>query len=394
MNILIVSAVFKPEPVVSAKLSYDLAIALNKSKDIVVLSPFPTRPFGFKFNNTSPIDEFKHVQLKTYTCPESKFFGRLRETYSFGKETSKFICKNHKSINKIYLNTWPLFAQYFTIRAAKKYKIPIIVHIQDIYPESLTNKIPIIGFILYFLLLPIDKFVLRNSNHIIAISKKMKYYLSRTRKVKMDKISVVKNWQDENDFVLFNKNNDLKTIQNFTFMYLGNIGPVAGVDLLIDAFVKSKLTDCKLVIAGSGSMKKILEDKVNSSKFDNIKFLSVPDGKVQETQSIADVMMLPMKKGAASSSIPSKLPAYLFSKKPVIACVDENSDSALAIKESNCGWVLQPENLKQLIKCMIEVSKTSRLELQVKGSQGYKYAIQNFSKKNNLKKLKKIIESI
>ena len=134
--------------------------------------------------------------------------------------------------------------------------------------------------------------------------------------------------------------------------------------------------------------------KVISSKFDNIKFLSVPDGKVQETQSIADVMMLPMKKGAASSSIPSKLPAYLFSKKPVIACVDENSDSALAIKESNCGWVLQPENLKQLIKCMIEVSKTSRLELQVKGSQGYKYAIQNFSKKNNLKKLKKIIESI
>lgn len=394
MKTLIVSAVFLPEPVVSAKLSCDLASALSESKEVVVLSPEPTRPFGFKFEEIPFFEKFKHVVLKTYTCPESNLFGRLRETYSFGKETYKYICKNHKSISQIYSNTWPLLAQYYTVKAAKKYNIPIVIHVQDIYPESLTNKIPYIGFILRFLLFPIDRFVFKNTNHIIAISNKMKHYLARTRNVKLDKISVVANWQDENDFILFNENKELKKTKNFTFMYLGNIGPIAGVDLLIEAFVKSKLRECKLIIAGSGSMKQTLQDKVSFSHFENIKFLSVPNGKVQETQSIADVMLLPMKKGAAASSIPSKLPAYMFSKKPVIGCVDEGSDTALAIKESKCGWVLQPESIEQLTKCMIAVSKKSSLDLQEKGYLGYKYAIQNFSKKNNLQRLKKIIESI
>ena len=43
---------------------------------------------------------------------------------------------------------------------------------------------------------------------------------------------------------------------------------------------------------------------------------------------------------------------------------------------------------------MTVVSKKSSLDLQEKGNLGYKYAIQNFSKKNNLQRLKKIIESI
>ena len=49
-KILIISCVFPPEPVVSAQMSLDIAEALSKNNDVTVISPRPTRPMDFKFD--------------------------------------------------------------------------------------------------------------------------------------------------------------------------------------------------------------------------------------------------------------------------------------------------------------------------------------------------------
>lgn len=393
-SILIVSAVFPPEPVVSAKLSHDLSEALSVSGKVMIAAPKPSRPYGFEFTSQPILNENSQLfYLESFICPESKIMGRLKEAYSFGKATFKFICQNHADIDRIYSNTWPLFAQYLTVRAAKKFNIPITIHVQDIYPESLSNKFPVLGKVIDAILIPVDRYVFKHANNIIAISEKMKGYLIRTRKVSQARISVVSNWQDEADFDKFNSsNNPVKQEYSlFTFMYLGNIGPVAGVDLLIDAFVKAGIADSRLVLAGAGSVKNQMKKRAEMYPDINIEFWDVPDGKVQAVQYQADVMLLPMKKGAASSSIPSKLPAYMFSKRPIIACVDEGSDTAIAIDSSNCGWRLPPENVNELCNKMIELSKMNKQLLYKMGEMGYNYAIENFSKKNNLSKLIKVI---
>lgn len=225
----------------------------------------------------------------------------------------------------------------------------------------------------------------------------MRDYLSKTRVISINKILVVKNWQDEDAFINYHisKNSKSSTDQNlFTFMYMGNIGPVAGVDLLIEAFCNANLDKCKLVIAGSGSKKEELENMVFSRNLKRIQFLSVADGKVPEIQGAADVMLLPIKKGAASISIPSKLPAYMFSKKPIIASVDLDSDSARVINEAKTGWVIEPENKDMLKDVMKEVSLTTKSELELRGENGFKYAMKNLSKKNNLKLIVNLISKI
>lgn len=387
-KILLISAVFPPEPIVSASLSKDIASELSKKNKVTVICPNPTRPHSFIFEKEIDDKDYKVVRLNSYTCSESKIMGRLRESYSFGKHCSKYIAENKDTIDVIYANTWPLFAQYFAVKAAKKYNIPITIHVQDVYPESLANKLPALNPLFIFFLLPIDKYVLGNATNIIAISNKMKNYLVSSRKIESGKIQVVQNWQDEEAFI----NYDLSAGQNqsskntLTFMYLGNIGPVAGIDFLIDAFVKADLKNGRLVIAGSGSKKKSLEDKVHLLGLNTIEFWPVPEGKVPEIQAQADVMLLPIKKGAASSSIPSKLPAYMFSKGPIIASVDLNSDTARVIKDAKCGWVLPPENTLDLLEMMQKVSSTSKDELIKMGENGFSYAKENLSKKNNLAK--------
>ena len=395
-SVLIISATFPPEPIVSAQISYALADELSGSNNVTVICPKPTRPAGFNFERGAQKYQFQKIVLDSYTYPESCLLGRLRETYSFGKACKNYIENNHQDIDIIYMNAWPLLGQYLIVKAAKMFNLSLILHVQDIYPESLTNKMPhfLKGF-LQKILLPLDQYILSNSSQIIAISCNMKKYLLQSRKLNEENITVVANWQNESKFIDFKLNNDNNLLsENFTFMYLGNIGPVAEVEFLIKCFAEANLSEARLVIAGAGSMKAHCQ-KLSSTYLDSkIEFWDVPDGKVPEIQSLADVMLLPVKKGSARSSIPSKLPAYMFSKKPILACVDIDSDTADSILQSGCGWVIEPENKRQLIGMLKSICKESRESRIQKGENGFNYAISRYTKTVNLKKITDLITKL
>lgn len=396
MGVLIVSAVFPPEPVVSGRLSMDLYRCLKeRGFDARVLHPYPTRPYGFKPDKRS-IGTLGEDEIITdsYVCPQSSLFGRIRESWSFGLACKLYIHEHHSELQCIYANSWPMFSQKAIVKSAKKYGIPCIIHVQDVYPESLSNKMTgLKKNMVQSLILPMDKYILQNCTKVVAISEKMRYYLAATRGVSQDKISVVINWQNEKEFTDYQQLNHAEEAAHpFTFMYMGNIGPVAGVDLLIDAFMQNKIEKARLVIAGSGSVKEQMMKKAEGNS--SIEFWEVPNGKVPEIQSKADVMMLPIKRGAASSSIPSKLPAYMFSAKPIIGCVDEDSDTANAINEADCGWVIEPENVEKLADTMKMVAGLKKTALEDKAKKAQEYGLAHFSKKENLNRLVKVIEDI
>lgn len=148
--------------------------------------------------------------------------------------------KHHQELACIYANVWPFFAQLKIVRTAKKYNVPCLLHIQDIYPESFLNKISssILSSLFRRLLLPIDKYILSQADHIFAISANMKNILVESRKIDSNKISIIENWQDETDFINYNEHKDILFEHKkwLTFMFLGNNGPVAGVEYLITCF--------------------------------------------------------------------------------------------------------------------------------------------------------------
>jgi glycosyltransferase involved in cell wall biosynthesis len=115
---------------------------------------------------------------------------------------------------------------------------------------------------------------------------------------------------------------------------------------------------------------------------------------VPEIQAQADVMVLPLKRGAALSSVPSKLIAYLFSKKPVIACAEETSDTSLAIKRAGCGWVQPPENMEQLVNAFQKAISLSKNDLESYGINGFNYAVDNYSQQVNLLKFVHVVREV
>ena len=389
--ILIASALFPPETVVSANLSYDIALELATINEVVVLSPKPTRPYGVIFDELYKLNkQFEHVVLNSYTCSRSNIFGRFRESYSLGRHLAKYIDNNHQKISVIYANIWPLFAQRALLKNAEKYDIPVVLHVQDIYPESLSEKIKAMKGLINIVFTPIDRKNLELSAHIVTISEQMKGYLIKTRRISKDKFSIIHNWQNDSNFVEFQGTEVREKDGNFRFLYLGTINITAGVDLLIHAFSKAGMLNASLIIAGDGPDKERciqIAKKYNK----NICFKSASPKQVPELQAESEVLLLPLKKGVAKTALPSKMTAYMMSGKPIIASIDEDSGAAEIIKLNDCGWVVEAENEGGLIRCMQKAREADSGLLEKMGDASLQYAKNNLSKVSNLHKISSII---
>ena len=390
-KIIIITGVFLPEPIVSARLMADLAEELAKEYEVTVLRPHPSRPMGFKVPPYDFSDKpYKVVELDAYVCPRSSLFGRFRESISYGNACIKYMNPIKEQLSFVYNGAWHLFGRKNIADFCKKNHNPNMTPVQDIYPESLLSKLPKIKMLQWManrMLMPIDMKTLHAANKIHTISIGMRDYLAESRGLSKDRFVVVRNWQDEREFVDYRNSKKVEARKEpFTFMYMGNIGPVAGVDLLLEAFEAANLKDARMVIAGSGSAKAALQEQAKTMKA-IIEFWEVPFGQVPATQDRADVMCLPIKKGFASTSIPSKLPAYMFSAKPIICCADLDSDTVACINEAKAGWTIEPENVGLLTQKFIEVVTTEKSQLEAMGMRGFDYSIANFSRGMNLKKL-------
>lgn len=390
-KILIVSALFPPEPVVSAMLSRDIAQRLAKDNSVVVLCPQPSRPDGYQFENIEEPKSYQVIRLNSFVSPASKIFGRFKESYSLGRHSAEYIKRNAADIDCVYINSWPLASQYLIIRTAKRSGIPCVLHIQDIYPESLTGKLPkALRSFFYKTLLPIDKYIIKNATKVLCISENMIAYLSKTRRVERSKFELVRNWQEDQSFL------DFVPVQNqklgFTFMYVGSISASAGVEYLIHAFDKANLNNSRLLIVGNGADKSNCIGIANELNNPAIEFLDVVPENVPFIQSQADVLLLPLKKGISLTATPSKLTAYLFSAKPVIACVEAESDVANILKVAGCGFAVEPEDQNRLTLAMKNIYEMDKNDLLIMGEKGKEYATLNLSKEKNLNKVVTIIE--
>jgi glycosyltransferase involved in cell wall biosynthesis len=400
MKILIVNCVYDPEPVVSAQIGKCIAEKLEQNfHKVTVICPYPSRPNGFKFHQEFKFDSkikvfvnkpyLKVLRFPSLVFPKSNFLGRLLEGISFGLHSYNYIKKNAKQFDIVYMNTWPLFGQLGVALACKSTKTQYIVHVQDLYPESFINKLPnYFSTLMSVTLMPIEKYILRNASEIVVISHYMKSKILSRGKINDHKISIIYNWQD--DKIYDSQIQNFKDNKCLTFMYLGNIGPVANIPFLIKSFFESKI-NANLIIAGTGSKKNDCIKLVELLDISNVQFLDVPAGFVPQTQSMADILILSTVKSGAKSSIPSKLPSYMFSKKPILGIVDKDTDSYNAIVSSGCGWVVNPEEKTEIMQFFKMINLVPKIELTKMGMNGYRYAKENYSMEINLEKITNII---
>jgi len=411
MKIVIISGTAPPEPVTAGRAHYDLAEHLSTEGNVVwFISPKPTRPLGMVYPETngnviSTIkDNFFHVRLNSYAYPSYDLLKRARESVDFGYRSAKFINTFIRDYDIIYASPWAFLGQLIIILLRCNKKRPLIMDVQDLYPESYLTKIRS-GFLkaLWRPLFAIDWYIARKSAHLTVISESLKRVYTDKRKIPVDKVTVIQNWQDPEPFIntkilkedILNRYNLNRASDRFIYMYLGNIGPVAGVETILDSFALLGDSNTFLIIAGSGSAREKCYTMAQKLNLETVAFIDVPSGlqPVVELQGIADVLLLPIHPEAANSSIPSKLIAYMFSGKPVITSANMLSETASAIKESGCGWIIKSNGSSDWVEAMDSAMKTENSRLNNMGRSGYEYAMEHYSKKSGLIRMTRVLDN-
>ena len=394
-QILIISGVFPPEQVTSALLNYDLAKELSKKYSVTVLRPYPTRPIGMKFDYDGLKDEpFETVLIDSYTHPQSQLLGRFRESYDFGRRCAAYIEEHHQEISFIYNNPWQLFGCAITSRTAKRYNIPYMIAVQDIYPECLLTKGHkpwVVKKLVMGLLKPIDVYYQRNAARIRTISDEMGDYLSTTRRVPREKYLIVNNWQNDEDFV--NISNKVPT-DILRFAFVGSINEHANVDIIIKAFAEANIPNSELVLYGGGNRKELCQNLVKQLGLNNVRFDFVKREQIPQVQSQASVLVLALPTGNGNLCLPSKMTSYMLSGKPILASVDPDSATTRYINEAECGISVNPDSISSMVEGFKAMASMTKEQLQTFGNNSLSFAKQHLTREINLRLVCDAIEEI
>ena len=408
MRIYIITAVFPPEPLTSAQTSADLAEELVKcGHEVTVLAPFPNRPkgelfpgFKRKLSFQRSLNGYKVVHCWHSLSKHSNFVSRMMENLSFALSTTIQIVRDSKP-DVVYMNTWSIIAQNLNSFVLKAIKVPIVCAVQDIYPESLIDKALLNPQSrLARLMNHLDTAHLNRCSHIITLSPGMADLLRETRKLSSDRVMVIPNWIDADNFPYYPSTSGNFRRQHhisdnvFVAMFAGSLTLSPGVGLYVEVAEMLKENENILILlVGDGSLRSKLEKEISERGLTNIRviFPLLPSD-VPIVQAAADVLLLSLKGSMSHSAAPSKQVSYLFSGRPIVASLPADGYPAKIIREAYCGFILPPGDAGALAALLIKLA-TDPSPLDQLGRNAREYAIKHFAKSTVLPRMVELIKS-
>jgi colanic acid biosynthesis glycosyl transferase WcaI len=163
-----------------------------------------------------------------------------------------------------------------------------------------------------------------------------------------DKVHVIPNFVDTQAITPGPKENPYSTEYGLSgktvVMYAGNVGLSQSLDMVIEtAAGMTEREDLVFVINGQGASRADLERKARA--LPNVRFIDAqPYERLPDVLRAADIHLVPLKKGLASSSVPSKTYSILAAGRPLVASVDRGSEVEMLVERAGAGLSVPPED--------------------------------------------------
>ena len=135
-------------------------------------------------------------------------------------------------------------------------------------------------------------------------------------------------------------------------MYAGNVGLSQSLDLVLDAAAALRHEpDVVFVINGGGAARPDLERRARGLA--NLRFVDMqPKARLPEVLAAADVHVVPLKRGLAWSSVPSKLYSILAAGRPLVASVDPGTEVERTVERAGAGLSVPPDDAEAFTKAL------------------------------------------
>ncbi len=235
-----------------------------------------------------------------------------------------------------------------------------IFSVHEIYPDigvklGIFRRRPVIQ-----LVDAMERFCYRRSRYVRALSEGYKRALER-KGVESSRLHVIADWVDTELIQPLPRQNAFSTRwgldHSFVIMYAGNIGPTQGLQSVLEsARLLANEPSIRFVLVGDGAAKNELQQAVECSGLNNTLFIPLqPRETLPEVLATADISLVTLRRDLGTDSVPSKMYSIMASGRPVIVCVDPNSDISRLVQKAQCGLAIAPEDPQALASSVLRL---------------------------------------
>jgi colanic acid biosynthesis glycosyl transferase WcaI len=264
---------------------------------------------------------------------------------------------------------------------ARRFKVPLAVVSQDVFPETAVALGRIRSRAVVSLLRALVRYYLRRADRIVAIGETMRTRLEE-KGARGGRIHVIPNWVDTSVLVPAPRDNAWAREHGcdgrFVVMHSGNVGQAQDLESLIQAETLLRdLEDLTVAIIGGGARHDELVGLANALGADSVAFLPYqPRELLSQSLSAADVHVVGLARGLAGYVVPSRLYGILAVARPVIVAADAESETAQIIEQVGCGVVIPPGR-PDLLADVIRAAHDGAFDLDAMGAAGREYVVAN-----------------
>ncbi|MGB6059357.1 MAG: glycosyltransferase family 4 protein [Microthrixaceae bacterium] len=234
--------------------------------------------------------------------------------------------------------------------AAVSRRRPFVFNVQDVFPDVAVELGAISNPKVIAVASWLERFIYRRSDAVTVLSEDLRDNVAtKLRGSRPERVRVIPNFVDTERVRPSERENSYRAEFGLTgrtvVLYAGNVGMSQSLELVIEAARRNQARkDVVFVINGGGSALSDLKELATG--LENLKFIDMqPRERLSEVLAAGDIHLVPLKRGLARSSVPSKLYSILASGRPVLASVDAGTEVATTIDRAGAGNAVPPEDV-------------------------------------------------
>lgn len=392
MRILFLSTYFQPDIASTGVLMTQLAEELAQlGHQITILTSMP------HYDKNRIWDEYRgklvkrerHGAINVYRLylyvpsEKSSFLGRMLNYASFNllATITGMLVGRH---DLIFVPSPPLTNGIVADFLSRFWHVPFVYNVQDIWPDVVIRAGVMKGQRVISIFRRMEQYVYKRATALSVISEGFKQNLI-AKGVTPEKICVIPNFFDTEFVHPLSRSNGFSSEHGldgkFVILFAGNVGHSQGLETVLDTAKQlADLEDILLLIVGNGVAKDKLIAYAQQLDLKNVHFLPFQPYEVLPAMyASADVCLVPLRKGFTNESVPCKVFTIMASGKPMIASVDEGSDTWQLIQQAQIGLNIEPENPHVMVEAIRKLYADTNLREQL-GRNGREHVVQYYTR--------------
>jgi glycosyltransferase involved in cell wall biosynthesis len=405
MRILFLSHYFPPEVNAPASRTYEHCNQwVQDGHKVTVVTCAPNHPRGTVYegyhNKLFQREERNGIQvirIWTYVTANEGFLKRTLNYLSY--MVAAVLVAPLLSKCDVVLSTSPQFfnglAGYLVSRLKR---VPWILEIRDLWPESIVAVGAITNRPVIRLLEGLETFAYRKADHLVVVTDAFKAHML-AKGISSKKVTVIKNGVD---FSLYrnpphghrNLLRELELEGKFVASYFGTHGMAHHLETVLEAAHELReWKDVVFLLVGDGAERSRLVTIRDEMKLFNVVMLDQQaKEKMPELWSLSSVSLVLLKKSALFKTVlPSKIFESMAMEKPVILGVE--GESAELVMSAGGGICIEPENSKDLAIQVLKLYRDPTLRQKL-GSSGRRYVLEHFDRQVLAKRFSDVMKLV